>query len=216
MAVSFYNGNTIVNNSLNISYTPPSSLIPNLIGYAVSPGNYIYDCTTTFTTAICTQPGYCSGYTLGQIVNNDIYTGSSGANIFYTNAAMTTFLPSIGGNIWGIGVVNGGNPIVGLRIADGTLSSDTYNGYYACSYTSNFGYYVVSSTKVNVGNTLRCNIATGLNINTTPYIGQELYTNAGTTFTIGTTIAWALNPNVTATHLITLNAPNTGVVSSIA
>ena len=214
MAVSFYNGNTIVNNSLNISYTPPSSLIPNLIGYAVSPGNYINDCTTTFTTAICTQPVYSHGYTLGQIVNNNIYTGSTGANIFYTDAAMTTFLPDIGGNIWGIGIASGSNPIIGVRIATTTTSGDTYNGYYACTYVTTYGYYVVSATKVNVGSTLRCTVPAG--ISSTPYIGQELLENDGSHFAVGTTIAWAANPNVTATHLIAMNGVNGGIVTSIA
>lgn len=192
-----------------------------LIGYVqASPTpSFINDCTTTFTNVLCTVPLYMAPY--GELGNPNVYSlgqlpvdGSfpDPGVPFYLDAALTTKLPPQGGRVYGFNTNNNGVPNRKLRISTGTPND--YDGHDMC-VLSPYGYYVQSSTKVNVGNTNR--MFTASDDSLTPYVGQRLYSTSGFAgFTAGQTYAWAADPNVTATHLITFAATSTTRVGSVS
>ena len=175
--------------------TTPSSV---LIGYYVSTSVFINDCTDAFTGTTPNSPLYMtypySGFTysLGQLPN-DVYT--TGVP-FYTNANLTTPLPTLGGTVYAFSPTQGGRPYRKIRIGD-----TRYDGWADCGPLITNGYMVQSATKVNVGNSQRDYMP---NDDTpSPYPGKKIYQTAGGSFfSNGTTWAWAAQPNVTATHLL--------------
>lgn len=211
MPVTIFNGLSRVSSG-NFSVGPRATSGPTaiLLGYiqATTP-SFINDCTTTFTNVLCTVPLYVSSngdlgntnvYSLGQLPHHQSYTDAGSP--FYTNTTLTTKLANAGGLVYGFNTNFNGVPNRKIRISTGTPND--YDGFDSC-VRSAYGYYVVSSTKVNVGSTNRAFAPT--DDSTTPYIGQVLNSTAeGTFFSNPTTIAWALNPNVTATHLITFGS----------
>lgn len=215
MSIIFNRGNFVMNGRITVNPSDPAPTSV-LIGYVqASPTpSFIGDCTTTFTNVLCTVPIYMA--TTGELGNSNVYslgqlprdTAFPTAGVpFYTDAALTTKLPDQGGRVYGFNTNQNGVPNRKIRIS----TSNDYDGYDQC-IRSAYGYYVTSSTKVNVGSTNRA--FTALDDSTTPYVGQVLFnTSGGSGFTIGTTIAWALNPNVTATHLITFGVNNITVSS---
>lgn len=174
--------------------TTPSSV---LIGYYASTSLFINDCTDAFTGTTPNSPLYMtysySGFTysLGQLPN-DVYT--TGVP-FYTDANLTTPLPSLGGTVYAFSPTQGGRPYRKIRI--GAI----YDGWDVCGPLIANGYMVQSATKVNVGNSQRDYMP---NDDTpSPYPGKKIYQAAGGSFfSNGTTWAWAAQPNVTATHLL--------------
>ena len=217
--VTISNGSfNIINGSVSIGgITGPTAI---LIGYiqATAPA-FINDCTATFTNVLCTVPLYVSSngalgntnvYSLGQLPASEAYP--TAGSPFYTNTGLTTTLANAGGRVYGFNTTFNAVPNRQIRIS--TESPNDYNGWAKCSLVA-YGYYVTSATKVNVGNTNRAYAPD--DDSTTPYVGQTLYDTAGSgPFpTPPTTIAWALNPNVTATHLITFGSSTT-VVSAVS
>lgn len=182
-----------------------------LIGYvqAEPVPSFIGDCSTTFTDVLCTVPIYMANtgelgnsnvYSLGQLPVNDAFPDAGVP--FYTDSALTTKLAPQGGKVYGFNTNNNGVPNRKLRIVSGTPND--YDGWDICEVVA-YGYYVVSGTKVNVGNTDRAYTASDDSL--TPYVGQRLFSSAGGGFfSNGDTIAWAASPNVTATHLITFGS----------
>ena len=212
---------TVSNGSFNI--TNGSVLIGGtsgptgiLIGYVqASPTpSFINDCTTTFTNVLCTVPIYMANtgelgnsnvYSLGQLPRDTVFPNAGVP--FYTDAALTTKLPNQGGRVYGFNTNLNGVPNRKIRIA--TTTPNDYDGNDLCTRSA-YGYYVVSATKVNVGSTNRVWAAS--DESAIPYVGQRLFdTEAAGPFTVGTTIAWAFNPNITATHLITFVVSGTTV-----
>jgi hypothetical protein len=222
MPVTIFNGRSRVSSG-NFSVGPRATSEPTaiLIGYiqASTPPSFINDCTTTFTNVLCTVPLYVSSqgalgntnvYSLGQLPHHNAYP--TAGSPFYTNTQLTTTLANAGGRVYGFNTNLNGVPNRKIRISTGTPND--YDGYDSC-VRSAYGYYVVSSTKVNVGSTNQAFAPT--DDSTTPYIGQELFTTSGGSG-FGTppiTIAWALNPNVTATHLLTFGSSNS-IVSAVS
>jgi hypothetical protein len=221
MPVTIFNGRSQISSG-NFSVGPKISSAPTaiLIGYiqATTPA-FINDCTTTFTNVLCTVPLYVSSngdlgnttvYSLGQLPTHTAYPNAGSP--FYTNTTLTTKLANAGGAVYGFNTNLNGVPNRKIRISTGTPND--YDGWEKCTIVP-YGYYVVSSTKVNVGNTNQAYAPT--DDSTTPYVGQVLYdtSTSGPFPTPPTTIAWALNPNVTATHLITFGSSTT-VVSAVS
>jgi len=172
----------------------PSSV---LIGYYSSTSVFINDCTDTFTATTANSPLYMaysySGFTysLGQLPNNGYTTGVP----FYTDANLTTPLPSLFGPVYAFSPTQGGRPYRKIRIGN-----TSYDGWSTCGPLIPNGYMVESATKVNVGNSQRDYMST--DDTSSPYPGKTIYQNSsGTFFSNGTTWAWAAQPNVTATHL---------------
>jgi uncharacterized delta-60 repeat protein len=185
------------NNGYWTSWNTPSSV---LIGYYSSTSVFINDCTATFTAATPNLPLYMaylySGFTysLGQLPNNDYTTGVP----FYTDANLTTPLPTLFGPIYAFSPTQGGRPYRKIRIGS------TYDGWDTCGPLIANGYMVESATKVNVGNSQRDFIPN--DDTSSPYPGKKIYQAAsGSFFSNGTTWAWAAQPNVTATHLLFFN-----------
>lgn len=191
-----------------------------LIGYVqASPTpSFIDDCSTTFTSVLCTVPIYMPTttpilgvnfvYSLGQLPTEAIF--SAGVP-FYTDAALTTPLPQQGGRVYGFNANLNGVPNRQIRISNTTPQD--YNGYSYCT-RANYGYYVVSGTKVNVGSSTRA--LTPDDDSLIPYVGQRMWKTDGSGIGTNTTIAWAASPNVTATHLITFGPTSTSTVISVA
>lgn len=217
--VTVSNGSfNISNGSVSIGGTPGPTAI--LIGYiqATAPA-FINDCTATFTNVLCTVPLYVSSqgalgntnvYSLGQLPQHVAFPDAGSP--FYTNTSLTTTLSNAGGRVYGFNTTFNAVPNRQIRISTGTPND--YNGWAKCSLVA-YGYYVASSTKVNVGSTNRAYAPT--DDSTTPYVGQTLYDSiTDQPFpTPPFTMAWALNPNVTATHLITFGSSTT-VVSAVS
>lgn len=185
------------NNGYWTSWTAatPSSV---LIGYYSSTSVFIGDCSATFTATTPNSPLYMeypySGFTygLGQLPNNGYTTGVP----FYTDANLTTPLPSLFGPIYAFSPTQGGRPYRKIRIG-----STSYDGWATCGPLIPNGYMVQSTTKVNVGNSQRDYMST--DDTSSPYPGKTIYqSDSGQIFTNGTTWAWAAQPNVTATHLL--------------
>lgn len=217
--VTISNGSfNIINGSVSIGGTSGPTAI--LIGYiqATTP-SFINDCTATFTNVLCTVPLYVSSdgalgntnvYSLGQLPQHTAFPNAGSP--FYTNTSLTTTLSNAGGRVYGFNTTFNAAPNRQIRIATGTPND--YDGWAKCTLAA-YGYYVTSATKVNVGSTNRAYAP--IDDSTTPYVGQTLYDTIGSgPFpTPPTTIAWALNPNVTATHLITFGSSTT-VVSAVS
>jgi hypothetical protein len=219
MPVTIFNGSSRVSSG-NFSVGARSGPTAILIGYiqATAPA-FIDDCTATFTNVLCTVPIYVSPngalgntnvYSLGQLPHQNAYPDAGSP--FYTNTGLTTTLANAGGRVYGFNTNFNGVPNRQIRISTG--SPNDYNGWSKCELVA-YGYYVVSATKINVGNTNRAYAPT--DDSTTPYVGQVLYDTIGSgPFPAPpTTIAWALSPNVTATHLITFGSSTT-VVSAVS
>jgi hypothetical protein len=222
MPVSIFNGRSSVSSG-NFSVGPRIVSGPTaiLIGYiqASTPPSFIGDCTATFTNVLCTVPLYVSSdgalgntnvYSLGQLPHHSSYP--TAGSPFYTNTGLTTTLANAGGRVYGFNANSNGVPNRQIRISTGTPND--YDGWEKCQLSA-YGYYVISSTKVNVGSTNQAFAPT--DDSTTPYVGQVLYTSAASAPfpTPPTTIAWALSANVTATHLITFGSSTT-VVSAVS
>jgi hypothetical protein len=220
MPVTIFNGSSRVSSG-NFSVGARSGPTAILIGYiqASTPPSFINDCTATFTNVLCTVPLYVSSqgdlgnttvYSLGQLPNHNAYPDAGSP--FYTNTGLTTKLANAGGRVYGFNTNFNGVPNRQIRIS--TDTPNDYNGWNACTIVS-YGYYVVSATKINVGNTNQ--VYAPNDDSTTPYVGQVLYDTSG----FGpfpappTTIAWAAIPNVTATHLITFGSSTT-IVSAVS
>jgi hypothetical protein len=176
--------------------TTPSSV---LIGYYSSTSVFINDCTATFTAATPNSPLYMtypySGFTysLGQLPSSD-YTATGVP--FYTDANLTTPLPTLFGPVYAFSPTQGGRPYRKIRIG-----STRYDGWSTCGPLIANGYMVQSATKVNVGNSQRDYMAN--DDTSSPYPGKTIYQDSsGAFFSNGTTWAWAAQPNVTATHLL--------------
>ncbi len=208
---TFTNGNnaeTWLNaNGYWSSWTGATSV---LIGYYSNPGTFINDCSAAFTGVTTTLPLYVpyvvSGvtYTLGQLMSDSVYAGGTGPNIFYSNDNLATPLPSVGGTIYGFSPTSGGTPYRQFRLA----SSTSYTGWARCGVVIANGYMVQSSTLVNVGNSQRDYMVP--DDTSVPYVGKEIYSSSGTAgFGAGQTWAWASQPNVIATNLITFGSSNT-------
>jgi hypothetical protein len=219
MPVTIFNGRSSVSSG-NFSVGPRSGPTAILIGYiqATTPA-FINDCTTTLTNVLCTVPLYVSSngdlgntnvYSLGQLPHQNAYP--TAGSPFYTNTTLTTKLANAGGAVYGFNANLNGVPNRKIRISTG--SPNDYDGWQACTIIS-YGYYVVSSTKVNVGSTNQ--VYAPNDDSTTPYVGQVLYdgSNFGPFPSFPLTIAWAQSPNVTATHLITFGSSTT-IVSAVS
>lgn len=195
---------------------PPTSI---LIGYvqAAPVPSFIGACDAAFEAVLCTVPIYMAPY--GELGNSNVYSlGQLPANDsfptngvpFYTDSALTTPLPPQGGRVYGFNTNNNGVPNRQIRISSGTPND--YSGWEICNIVG-YGYYVTSSTKVNVGSSNRCWSASDDSL--TPYVGQRMFNSSGFGFfSNGQTIAWAANPNVTATHLITFGSFTTATAVS--
>jgi hypothetical protein len=175
--------------------TTPSSV---LIGYYSSTSVFINDCTATFTATTPNSPLYMeypySGFTysLGQLPHNGYTTGVP----FYTDANLTTPLPTLSGPIYAFSPTQGGRPYRKIRIGN-----TSYDGWNTCGPLIANGYMVQSATKVNVGNSQRDYMPN--DDTSSPYPGKTIYQDSsGSFFSNGTTWAWAAQPNVTATHLL--------------
>jgi len=221
MPVTIFNGSSRVSSG-NFSVGPRATSGPTaiLIGYiqATTPA-FINDCTTTFTNVLCTVPLYVSSegalgnttlYSLGQLPTHTAYPNAGSP--FYTNTSLTSTLANAGGAVYGFNTNLNGVPNRKIRISTGTPND--YDGWEKCVLSA-YGYYVQSATKVNVGSSNQAFAPT--DDSTTPYVGQSLYTNASSAPfpTPPVTIAWALSPNVTATHLITFGSSTT-IVSAVS
>jgi len=187
-----------------------------LIGYYSNPGTFINNCAAACTGVTTTLPLYVSNsvsgvtYTLSQLVSSNIYATGSGPNIFYTNSNLTTPLPAPGGTVYGFSPTSGGTPYRQFRIG----TSTTYTGWGRCGAVVANGYMVQSSTLVNVGNSQRDYIVP--DDTSAPYVGKEIYSSSGTAgFTVGTTWAWASQPNVIATNLITFSSTQNTCLQSV-
>lgn len=218
MPVTIFNGRSSISSG-NFSVGPRSGPTAILIGYiqASTPPSFINDCTTTFTNVLCTVPIYVSSqgdlgnttvYSLGQLPHHTAYP--TAGSPFYTNTTLTTKLANAGGRVYGFNTNLNGVPNRQIRISTG--SPNDYDGWNACTIVS-YGYYVVSSTKVNVGNTNQ--VYAPNDDSATPYVGQVLYDTStfGPFPSFPLTIAWAASPNVTATHLITFGSSTTIVTA---
>lgn len=220
MPITINNSKTSISRSVNLNVGPAAAPTSVIIGY-VQPTpvpSFIDDCSSTFTNVLCTVPLYMSTsgtilgvnavYSLGQLPYWLLFDPGVP---FFTDSALTTPLTPQGGKVYGFSTAQNGVPNRQIRIASGT--PDDYNGWSFCT-RADYGYYVVSSTKVNVGNSTRASVPT--DDSTTPYIGQRIFQTSGAGIGTNTTIAWALNPNVTATHLITFGASSSSTVISVS
>jgi len=168
------------------SATPPASY--ELIGYVGTPT--YFPGNNAITGQTCTTPIYTSGLTLGQIAYGKKYYFDTAL----TNPLNETLL------MYPFSTINGGNNFFGFRMdnAGGVGTSNVWGTYQKTN-----GYYVVSTTKVNVGNTNQFYSYSG---DSGMYLGAFRFVSSTGAFPSGTsTYAWADTANITAQYLVTFS-----------
>ena len=165
-----------------------------LIGYVGTPTYYPGD--PAITASVCTTPIYTSGLSFGQVAYQKIY---------YFDAALTNPLTE-SSLLYPFSTTNGGTTVFSFRMdaSSGVGTNQTW-------VFQPIGYFVVSTTKVNVGNTDRFYSYEGDN---GLYIGAFRYvTNTGTYPNSANTYAWSDTANTTAQYLATFAAGGTNLIT---
>lgn len=174
-----------------------------LLGYISTPGTFINNWSSAFTTPTVSTPIYIDrtrGWTFGQ-VPSAYSPWVVSEKLFYYDVNLTLPVNNGGGSVYGYNSTNGASPDYQLRVDTIYSGSDGAN----LATMAPFGYFVYSASKVNVGSTNRLYVPAHYPAisGAVPYKGQECYDSSSLTWIQNTTVAWAALPNVTATHLLT-------------
>lgn len=183
-------------NSRSSNYS--SIVIPTatIVGYVVATS--IYSNSAPALTYSCTTPIYSSNFTFGEI----------GYNTYYIDSYATIPLSTLYGPGYSYATQSGVTSSIMMTVGIMGQVQYIYNWGNATNGVIPNGYWIQSSTKVNVGNSNQ--LYTSL-FTPTLYLGQYVQQTNGyrTFFSVGTTYAWAPTSNTTATILFTVATAST-------
>jgi hypothetical protein len=185
MAIKINNSYFKLNNGFFRSIDQQASQPVQLIGYVGTPTYYPGD--PAITASVCTTPIYTSGLSFGQVAYQKIY---------YFDVALTNPLTE-SSLLYPFSTTNGGTTTFSFRMdaSSGVGTNQTW------VFQPIIGYYVVSTTKINVGNTDQFYSYEG---DSGLYLGAFRYvTNTGTYPNSANTYAWSDTANTTAQYLAT-------------
>lgn len=158
---------------------------PTLIGYVGTPTYFPNNNTITGQT--CTTPIYTSGLQFGQMANSKIY--------YFDNKLQTPLTES--SLMYPFSTISGGTTAFSFRMNNSNGGVGTNQSWGSLQP---IGYFTISTTKVNVGNTNRFWSYSG---DSGVYPGAFRYVSSVGSFpSVLNTYAWAPEPNVTAINLI--------------
>lgn len=177
---------------INVNITGSSVVLAQLVGYVILTNQFMGACSVT-TGTTPTLAVYSYNHGLGQFAFND--------TLYRTPTGLSALTDSFG-QAYAVANVSGATPFKQVRIG----SSGLVDNLGLCQNIGK-GYYTVSSTPVNVGNTNRLWSTTDDNL---PYVGCFAFaTDTGSYFGAGQTIAWADSPSVSAQYMISFDSNNT-------